>query len=783
MVYRISWLAGVAGIGFALARAERLLRASSSGVPWQVLLVAAAILGGTLTWAGIAYRLGGGWLALMNGLAMAITVIRIAVPASTWLIFPTSGSFSALATEMAFTRDVIRTGAAPVAPLPGIIAILAAVFWAMGALLVWGLLTARPYVAVLTPMVVYLEFAVMDRSPSGVWTTVFMVALGLALLAVALDRRRDGTGVLVSPTTRLALVRSLPSAGVFVLVLVLAVATGVSAALATLVPHNGYLDWRSHSGLSGQYYGSVAYNPFVGIRQGLLSQTNIPVFVADVTGDVPGDRLYWRLVTLDTYDGNQWHVSEEPRVVAIDDAGTYERPDMAFSGPTAAVTASVTVLALQMDWLPAPYAPVALTSGEEAVQHGVTIRVDDGSLRFVALTYRGMAYTVQSRVPQPDLSVLSLGADGTPSVVFGEAIADGEFPAADPSTPPARHALPNRDHYLELPTDIDPGIRSLARQQTTGLQTDFERALALESYFRTSGEFQYSTAVVPGHGATDLASWLLDPESDNYHTGYCEQFATSMAVMARTIGIPSRVVLGFAPGTPYNEGIVVRDRDAHAWVELWMPTQGWVRFDPTPRGDNSSTSAELPFPIDVYLEDVPSVTTPDQPVPTGLTTLPDGPVTVPVDGGAGAGSGNGGAGMPAGVVWALVGGAVVLGALPVAKVVRRRRRLAQLDAGDVTAAWQEIVDRLADLGDGPAPWATPAEIAGGIDPAMATLADVYGEAVYGAPGTLAPERIAMARVAFDDTEAALRSRFSPGIRVLARYRLTSLRPRARRARR
>jgi transglutaminase-like putative cysteine protease len=776
MVYRISWLAGIAGIGFALARAERLLRASSAGVPWQVLLVAAAILGGTLTWGGIAYRLGGGWLSLMNGMAMAITVVRIAVPASTWLIFPTAGSLPALATEMAFTRDVIRTGAAPVAPLPGIIAILAAVFWAMGALLVWGLLTARPYVAVLTPLVVYLEFAVMDRSPSGVWTTVFLVALGLTLLAVALDRRRDGTGVLVSPTTRLALVRSIPSAGVVLLVVVLVIASGVGAALATLVPRNGYLDWRSHSGLSGQYYGSIAYNPFVGIRQGLLSQTNTPVFVADVTGDIPGDQLYWRLVTLDVYDGSQWHVAEDPRVVGIDDAGAYERPDMAFSGPTTTVTAKVTVLALQMDWLPAPYAPVSLFAEEDAVQHGVTIRFDDGSLRFDALTYRGMTYTVDSRVPQPDISVLSLGADGAPSIVFGGAIADGEFSVDEPSSPPARRDLPDRDHFLELPADLDAGIRSLARQQTTGLQTDFERGLALESYFRTSGGFRYSTAVVPGHGATDLAAWLLDPGSDNYRTGYCEQFATSMAVMARALGIPSRVVLGFAPGTDYDQEIVVRDRDAHAWVELWMPTQGWVRFDPTPRGDNSSTSAELPFPVAAYLEDVPTVTIPDQPVPTGVTTRPDSTVTVPT-GGPGPGAGDGGAGVPPGLVWAILGGAVLAAALPVVKTLRRRRRLARLDVGDVAAGWQEIVDRLADLGDGPAPWATPAEIAGGVDPAMSPLAEVYGESVYGGVATLAPERVAAARTAFADTEAALRSRYSAGMRALARYRLTSLRPR------
>ena len=78
-----------------------------------------------------------------------------------------------------------------------------------------------------------------------------------------------------------------------------------------------------------------------------------------------------------------------------------------------------------------------------------------------------------------------------------------------------------------------------------------------------------------------------------------------MAVMARALGIPSRVVLGFTPGSPLDDGrIVVRDRNSHAWVELWMPTQGWVRFDPTPRGDgiNPATIENLPFDVEEYIE-------------------------------------------------------------------------------------------------------------------------------------------------------------------------------------
>ena len=82
----------------------------------------------------------------------------------------------------------------------------------------------------------------------------------------------------------------------------------------------------------------------------------------------------------------------------------------------------VTVLALQMDWLPAAYSPTGMADPNRAVDRGYRVKSDDASLRFDALTYRGMVYTVESNIPQPDLDVLSRNADGTPSVVFAGAI-------------------------------------------------------------------------------------------------------------------------------------------------------------------------------------------------------------------------------------------------------------------------------------------------------------------------------------------------------------------------
>ena len=781
VVNRLGWIAGIAGIGLALARAERLLRSSVEGLPWELILVTAAVLGATITWAGLSYRLSGGVIAAANLAAALLAMVRIAVPSTTWFIFPTLDSFAALRDELVFARDVISTGVAPVIPLSGIIAILALVFWGLGGLLSWGLQRGRPYVAVLAPLVVYLEFAVMDRRPGGWWSTIFMLFIGGSLFAVAFDRRREGTGLLTSTLTRLALVRSLPSLAIVTLVATLFVALISANAVSGLVPRSGYLDWRARSGLVGEYYGSVAYNPFVGIRQSLISQTNIPLFVADVQGDIAPDRVYWRLLTLDTFDGEQWQVGGEAEIGRPEEIDSFEAADAAFFGPTTPIVQDILILGLQMDWLPAAYSANAMSAPNTAVDRGYRVRTDDAALRFDALTYRGMSYVVTSDIPQPDLDVLSRTDQGLPSVVFQGALEQDAFETdAATALDVEVREFEDPEQYLDLPPDLDSRIRSLALGTTRGLQTDYEKALALEWFFRAPGSFLYSTAIVPGHGATDLAAWLLDPTSENFRRGYCEQFSTSMAVMARTLGIPSRVVLGFTPGTLAKDGrVVVVDRNAHAWVELWMPSQGWVRFDPTPRGDgaNRATLGDLPFDVSEFLDVPESVAPRFETDSRGGVLFRDEEFDIPervatAEAGDDTASERGFPDLLLPIALLLFG---LFGLVPAAKWARRRRRLRRLEGGDVAAAWHEIVDRLADLGDGPAPSATPFEFARQTDPVMRPLAEVYAASVYG-PGTDDGSGIGLATQSLEDTEDRLSGRYSLGRRLAARYKLSTLIP-------
>jgi transglutaminase-like putative cysteine protease len=132
--------------------------------------------------------------------------------------------------------------------------------------------------------------------------------------------------------------------------------------------------------------------------------------------------------------------------------------------------------------------------------------------------------------------------------------------------------------YLAVPqTQHSSEIRSLAAQITAGAQGPYEQAIALQNYFRDPSKFVYDTQVAPARTGDAVWDFL-----QNRH-GYCVQFATAMTIMARTLGIPARMGVGFLPGVPTANGTYsVTGRLSHAWPELYFPGSGWVRFEPTP---------------------------------------------------------------------------------------------------------------------------------------------------------------------------------------------------------
>jgi len=140
-----------------------------------------------------------------------------------------------------------------------------------------------------------------------------------------------------------------------------------------------------------------------------------------------------------------------------------------------------------------------------------------------------------------------------------------------PASMPAR--------YLQLPEHLDPRIPELARKLTEAEPSTYRRVMAIDRYLTT--QFGYTLQLPSEPPADPLADFLF-----HRRRGHCEYFASSMAVLLRTVGIPSRVVTGFR-GAQYNQvnsTYIVRARDAHSWVEAYIPGAGWTTFDPTPAG-------------------------------------------------------------------------------------------------------------------------------------------------------------------------------------------------------
>jgi transglutaminase-like putative cysteine protease len=264
--------------------------------------------------------------------------------------------------------------------------------------------------------------------------------------------------------------------------------------------------------------------------------------------------------------------------------------------------------------------------------------------------------------PTPTTSGQQYGTVSTPPVTEPESLG-GNAPVATypPALVQAETALPA----------LPPSIGALARSVTAGAQGPLGQAELLVNWFR-SGRFHYTLdPPAPRSGTDPLVDFLTQTRS-----GSCEQFAGAFVVLTRSLGLPSRVVVGFTAGRYSGPGqVTVRGADAHAWPQVYLgAVAGWVSFEPTPEQARG----------DVAPEGVVGLSGVSSPVPTspGSPTTappPTAPLTVPTTTGAsGPASSNTGpltSGSGLGVVaWALTGAAAVLVIALVVLLVRRRRR-------------------------------------------------------------------------------------------------------------
>ncbi|HXZ05821.1 MAG TPA: transglutaminase domain-containing protein, partial [Ktedonobacteraceae bacterium] len=185
----------------------------------------------------------------------------------------------------------------------------------------------------------------------------------------------------------------------------------------------------------------------------------------------------------------------------------------------------------------------------------------------------GNTYSINSYVSAADIKTLQSVPLPANAPAF---ISDPNRPDLEP---PVTYFDPSiLQTYLQLPNNLDPNIKILAENLTAKAPTMYDKAVALESYFHNNYTYDANISLPPGQEAV---SWFLF--RDNSHKGFCNYFATAMAVMARELGIPARVVEGYTNGkydAKHNQW-VIRGTDAHSWVQIYFAGYGWVNFEPS----------------------------------------------------------------------------------------------------------------------------------------------------------------------------------------------------------
>lgn len=731
MAARLGRIVGLVAFAMVLLRLDRVLETSTESPSWALVAVSTALLGGLVTWTAATYRLSAAHMTAAHLVGMTLVLLRVSAPQTLAYGFvPGPDTLSALGRELGYAGDILQYGAPPVLAVVGLVTLVAIGTWLLGALWAWGAVSGRGWMGILPSLVFYLYLAVMDRHDTSMtWILFFALVTSAGLLSTNVVAR-SGTGRVRDQLHRPVPRRRAGASAVAVAVVVVGSITGATT-LGREIPGTGTIQWRNPGGFGSGLGGGVSFNLFASLQQDLVSRSDQELFRAAVSQTPPGADLYWKLITLDTYNGTFWLPGDLGFRHPTDTA--WGEGELAHRGPTQPVQQSIRIATLRQEYLPALTTPVGVTSPSDLVSSGLRVRAD-GALRVSGPSFEGLTYQVSSEVPVTDVAALA-SVNGELSPIFAEAASRGSYagsPSPDQPTPPRPEQMSG---YLTLPDSIDPTLGSLAREVTAAAITPFEQASLLESFFRDGDRFVYDTEVSSGHSALDLTAWLTDPDSTNYRTGYCEQFAAAMAVLGRTIGLPTRVVMGFTPGeaeTQDNgtEVVVVRQRNAHAWVEVWLDAAGWVRFDPTPRGDgiNRATTAEFGFDpqavaaavapppaADPRLGSPGFVDAPFDLSPEAFADLPV-PSTEPIT--------------PA-WVWVVSMAATAAAAIPLAKVFRRRRRMERVRAGDITPVWEELVDRLDDLGHAPLPHQTPVEFAASVDRSLVALARAYSAAIYG----------------------------------------------------
>jgi transglutaminase-like putative cysteine protease len=507
-----------------------------------------------------ARRLGAGTL-----LSLSLSVVSLfwylslvfAAPA-TYYGVPTPGAADEIGRALAHAYGSSEVDFAPVPVRPGYVIALVVALWL--ATTVGELATfrwRRPLIASFVPLVLFCVALVVGSGTAAPMLIALFLGSLLCYWGLESSHRVRSWGRWIGTWTTQEEDETVSAVG--------RIARGMGAtsiAVALVSPlflpalGDGLLSWRSGVG-SGPGGVSTRLDPLVSIAPRLLRQTNEELFRVRAEGGT-----YWRLVTLGTFDGEVWAPVGDPYApLSTGEFDSGVPPET----PVRTLEQRVLITGLQGEPLPAATAPsrVIITNPsdrqEDARHHSSSMDLSlEGGVE------DGVEYTVVSDAPD---------------LAYGDLV----------QAPVAQLGIPGGvdPRYFREPAEgIAPEVDDLVDRWTANAGSPFQKLVALQTHFQ---RFTYSTdpslvSLSEQTASSDhLATFLTETKA-----GYCQQFSTAFALLARHLGYPTRVVVGFLPGeqsaTRANEWIV-RGTDAHAWPEVYFEDYGWIAFEPTPRSD------------------------------------------------------------------------------------------------------------------------------------------------------------------------------------------------------
>jgi transglutaminase-like putative cysteine protease len=517
----------------------------------------------------------------------------------------------------------------------------------------WAAFRLRTMFEPLLPSFTLYAFTAALGAPAhrALATGAYVAAVLVFLLVHSAALRSDATSWFAS-RSRGGLLALLQGGVVIGLVAVLAAVVAAPNLPGAESP--AVISWRRTGAGPNGNRDRVTTSPLVDIRGRLVNQSDVEVFVVQ-----SNEKDYWQLTTLDHFDGRIWSSN-----------GTYKSVKQKLPGgvpvdaPQDKVVQEFTIEALDSIWLPAAYQPERVDGIKD-----VSYNPDLGSLITANATSDGLRYKVQSAVPKFSPDALNRAASTTPN-----------------------------PRFLELPP-LGTRVVRTAQQVTAGASTPYAKAKALQDWFRAN--FTYDLRVQPGHDENALERFLFVTRR-----GYCEQFAGAYAAMARAIGLPTRVAVGFTTGELGSDGLYhVKGLNAHAWPEVWLNGFGWVAFEPTPGRGRPGAEAYTGAPESQANPIAPQTATTAAPTTTTTTAPGSTATTKPRD--LNVDAGNGSATVSHGsnkLVRALLvlAGLAVAWCLAVPVLLRRRRtrrRAAASNGGErVLVAWEEAAEAMGQAG-------------------------------------------------------------------------------------